>query len=69
MVPDGSVSLKQGAIAPWAKSSSPYYAQTLEAIARHYGFDMTDPWDEIRSRPSKAILHGTGEDRDRVRLQ
>ncbi len=60
VVPDGSVSLKQGAIAPWAKSSSPYYAQTLEAIARHYGFEMTDPWDDIPEAARKAILHGTG---------
>ncbi len=60
VVPDGSVSLKQGAIAPWAKSSSPYYAQTLEAIANHYGFSMTDPWDDIPEAARKAILHGTG---------
>ncbi|HEX7929784.1 MAG TPA: excinuclease ABC subunit A, partial [Sphingomicrobium sp.] len=38
IVPDDSVSLRKGAIAPWSKSSSPYYLQTLEALARHYKF-------------------------------
>ena len=61
VVPDGSLSLRQGAVAPWAKSSSPYYTQTLEAIAGHYGFEMTDPWDEIPAAARSAILHGTGK--------
>ncbi len=38
VVPDESLTLRKGAIAPWAKSSSPYYLQTLEALARHYKF-------------------------------
>ncbi|MCX5568803.1 excinuclease ABC subunit UvrA [Kaistia nematophila] len=61
VVPDGSVSLKQGAVAPWAKSSSPYYAQTLEAIARHYDFSMNEPWDKIPEAAQNAILFGTGK--------
>ncbi len=47
IVPDETVSLKKGAIAPWAKSSSPYYGQTLEALAGHYGFSMTKPWRDL----------------------
>ncbi|WP_183858009.1 excinuclease ABC subunit UvrA [Prosthecomicrobium pneumaticum] len=61
VVPDGSVSLRDGAVAPWAKSSSPYYAQTLEAIARHYEFDMAAPWDGIPDAAKTAILFGTGK--------
>ena len=45
IVPDSSLSLKKGAIAPWAKSTSPYYGQTLEALARHLGFSL----DETRA--------------------
>ena len=41
VVPDGTLALKKGAIAPWSKSTSPYYAQTLEALARKYKFKMT----------------------------
>ena len=40
VVPDPKLTLKRGAIAPWAKSSSPYYAQTLESLARHYKFKL-----------------------------
>lgn len=60
IVPDDSVSLKKGAIAPWAKSTSPYYGQTLEALARHFGFSMTKPWSELPKQAHDAILFGTG---------
>ncbi len=60
IVPDHSLTLKKGAIAPWAKSTSPYYGQTLEALARHFGFSMTKPWSELPESARKAILFGTG---------
>lgn len=60
IVPDHSLTLKKGAIAPWAKSTSPYYGQTLEALARHFGFSMTKPWSELPESAHKAILFGTG---------
>lgn len=60
IVPDPSLTLKKGAIAPWAKSTSPYYGQTLEALARHFGFAMTKPWSELPETAQKAILFGTG---------
>ncbi len=62
IVPDDSVSLKKGAIAPWAKSTSPYYGQTLEALAKHFGFSMTKPWSELPKQAHDAILFGTGTD-------
>ncbi|MEM1039494.1 MAG: excinuclease ABC subunit UvrA [Pseudomonadota bacterium] len=63
VVPDGSLSLSRGAIAPWSKSSnpSPYYAQTLQAIGKVYGFKLTTAWDEIGSDGQTAILFGTGK--------
>ena len=48
VVPDQRLSLAQGAVAPWAGSSSPYYRQTLECIAEHYGARMTVPWSDLR---------------------
>ena len=42
VVPDASLTLRKGAIAPWAKSTSPYYLQTLEALGRHYKFSLND---------------------------
>ena len=62
IVPDASLTLKKGAIAPWAKSTSPYYGQTLEALAKHFGFSMTKPWSELPQKARDAILFGTGSE-------
>ncbi|MGA9794706.1 MAG: excinuclease ABC subunit UvrA [Rhizomicrobium sp.] len=62
IVPDAEVTLRKGAIAPWSKSSSPYYLQTLEALARHYKFSLNDPWEDLNKRVKEIILYGSGED-------
>ncbi len=60
IVPEEHVSLREGAVAPWAKSSSPYYVQTLEGLGRAYGFKIGDRWRDIGEDGRNAILHGTG---------
>jgi len=62
VIPDENLSMKDGAVAPWSKSTSPYYTQTLQAIANHYGFSFFDPWNEIPKKGRDAILYGSGED-------
>ncbi len=64
VVPDGSLSLRQGAIVPWAKTgaTSPYYTQTLEALSKHYKFSMTAPWKDLPKKARDVILNGTGEE-------
>ncbi len=62
VVPDATLSLKKGAIAPWAKSSSPYYLQTLEALARHYKFSMNEAFEDLPKKAQAVILHGSGEE-------
>jgi excinuclease ABC subunit A len=62
VVPDETLTLRKGAIAPWSKSSSPYYLQTLEALARHYKFSLNDPWEDLPKKARDVILHGSGED-------
>ena len=62
VVPDKARSLKQGAIAPWAKSTSPYYGQTLDALAKHYGFKLTTPFAELPEKAREVILYGSGEE-------
>jgi excinuclease ABC subunit A len=64
VVPDANLSLRQGAIAPWAKTgaTSPYYTQTLEALAKHYKFSMTTPWKDIPKKSRDVILNGTGDE-------
>jgi len=59
VVPDHDKTLKDGAVAPWAKGPSPLYAQTLEALARHFKAKITAPWKELPKELRNAILNGT----------
>lgn len=59
IVPDQGKTLRDGAIAPWSKSSSPYYKQTLEALGKHFDFKMGDCWFELTEEAQNAILNGT----------
>ena len=61
VVPDEDKTLNDGAIAPWAGSSSPYYKQTLQALARHFDARTTTPWNKLPEKLQKAILFGTKE--------
>lgn len=61
IVPDQGKTLRDGAIAPWSKSSSPYYKQTLEALGKHFNFRMGDCWFELTDKAQDAILNGTKE--------
>jgi len=62
VVPDETLSLRKGAIAPWSKSSSPYYLQTLEALGRFYKFSLNTAWADLPKKVREIILHGSGED-------
>lgn len=61
VVPDKDLDLLNGAIAPWAKSSSPYQTQTLQALAKHYKFDLSKPWNKLTKKVHKVVLFGTGD--------
>ncbi|MGS4884039.1 excinuclease ABC subunit UvrA [Roseibium sp. MB-4] len=63
VVPDHTLSLREGAVLPWAKtgSTSPYYTQTLEALCRHYDVSMATPWKDLSPEVQDAVLHGTGK--------
>jgi len=64
VVPDETLSLARGAIAPWARTSasSPYYQQTLESLARAYRQPMTKPWKSLPEAFRNIVLYGSGED-------
>ena len=64
VVPDTALSLRNGAVAPWARTgaSSPYYAQTLEAIARHTKVAMTTPWSELPEDVRDVVLYGSSDE-------
>ena len=61
VVPDKSATLRKGAIAPWAKSSSPYYVQTLEALAKAFKFTLDAKWKDLPKKAQDVLLYGSGE--------
>ncbi|MGO9388689.1 excinuclease ABC subunit UvrA [Rhodoblastus sp.] len=61
IVPNPEMTLRKGAIAPWAKSPSPYYAQTLEALGKAFKFRMEDRWSALSPDARKIIFYGAGE--------
>ncbi|MGE0063234.1 MAG: excinuclease ABC subunit UvrA, partial [Xanthobacteraceae bacterium] len=62
VIPDRDATLRKGAIAPWAKSTSPYYTQTLEALGKHYKFTLDKKWKDLPKKTQDAILYGSGDD-------
>jgi excinuclease ABC subunit A len=63
VIPDKEKTLHHGAVAPWSRGPSPLYTQTLQALARHYGFSMDTPWFKLDDRARKVILTGTGAEK------
>ncbi|RAP43190.1 excinuclease ABC subunit A [Rhodovulum viride] len=62
VVPDAALTVYDGAIAPWRKGKSPYFRQTIEAIARHYGFQRDTPWKDLPAKVQQVFLRGSGEE-------
>ena len=59
VVPDPTLSIAEGALAPWANSASSYYEQMTEAIAERYGVDLDAPWEELTDEQREVFLYGT----------
>jgi excinuclease ABC subunit A len=60
VVPDQGLTLAQGAIAPWSKSKSPYFLQTIDALAKHYAFDKKAKWKYLPEQVKEVFLRGSG---------
>src|SRR5256885_10401544 len=62
VVPNHALSIRKGAVVPWAKSNppSPYYMQVLSSLARAYDFELDVPWASLPEEAQNVILHGTG---------
>ncbi len=63
VIPFRSKSIQEGAIEPWASSSSQYYDQLLDAVSKHYGIDLTIPFEELPQKHQEIILYGSGQER------
>jgi len=62
VVPDKKLPIGEGAFAPWGKSNSPYYIQTLESVGRHYGFKITTPYEKLPKKIQEVLLYGSGDE-------
>ncbi|MDJ0860300.1 MAG: excinuclease ABC subunit UvrA, partial [Dinoroseobacter sp.] len=62
VVPDATLTLEDGALAPWRKGKSPYFLQTIQAIAKHYDFDPKTPWKKLPEQVQQVFLRGSGDE-------
>ena len=62
VVPNTKKNLAEGAIEPWAKSTSLYYAQTLGSLAKHYKFSLDEPWKKLSQKIKDILLYGSHDD-------
>jgi len=62
VVPDQMLKISDGALAPWRKGKSPYFLQTIEAIAKHYQFDQNTRWKDLSKKVQQVFLHGSGDE-------
>src|SRR3974390_3082491 len=62
VIPDNDARVGKGAIAPWAKSSSPYYVQTLEALGKQFRFTLDTKWKDLAKKTQEALLYGTEDE-------
>ena len=60
VVPDPSLSIGEGALAPWASSASNYYEQVTQALAEMYEVDLDAPWEDLPQEQRDVFLNGTG---------
>ncbi|QWU07207.1 excinuclease ABC subunit UvrA [Heyndrickxia coagulans] len=63
VIPDASLTLNEGAIAPWEPISSQYYPQLLKAVCEHFGIDMDTPVKDLPKHQMEIILYGSGNER------
>ncbi|HEY0902091.1 MAG TPA: excinuclease ABC subunit UvrA, partial [Micavibrio sp.] len=59
VVPDPTLSVEEGAIAPWGGPFFGYYLQAMEIVARHYKFRLDVPWNKMKPEHQQILLHGS----------
>ena len=62
IIPDTDLSLREGAIVPWAKRHSVYFQQMLDSLCQHYGIDVYSPFKDLPKEIQEAFLYGSGDD-------
>ncbi|MFT6088893.1 excinuclease ABC subunit UvrA [Sulfitobacter sp.] len=67
VVPDQNLKIYDGALAPWRKGKSPYFLQTIEAIAKHYDFNKNTKWKDLPEKVQQVFLRGSGKEEIKFR--
>jgi len=67
VVPDQNLKIFDGALAPWRKGKSPYFLQTIEAIAKHYDFNKSTKWKDLPENVQQVFLFGSGKEEIKFR--
>ena len=67
VVPDQNLKIYDGALAPWRKGKSPYFKQTIEAIAKHYEFNQSTKWKDLSEKVQQVFLYGSGKEEIKFR--
>ena len=67
VVPDVTLKIADGALAPWRKGKSPYFLQTIESIAKHYGFNKNARWKDLDPKVQEVFLRGSGKEEIKFR--
>ena len=60
VVPDPSLSLRDGAVAAWSRSQF-FYPELLESVSKYFGIDMDKPWSKLTKQQQNVLLNGTGD--------
>ena len=63
VVPDENLTLREGAIAPWALNTSKLYIQTLQSLGKHYKFDIDDKFSDLSNDIKEKLLYGSGDEK------
>ncbi|GJL84444.1 MAG: UvrABC system protein A [Micavibrio sp.] len=61
VIPDPTKSIAEGAVEPWSKHFAPFYMQAMDAVAKHYKFSTTKPWNELKKEHRDIMLYGSGD--------
>ena len=62
VVPDDSLSIRDGALKPWEKRSSIYYHQMLDTISAHFKFKLSTPFKNLTKKIQEILLYGSGDE-------
>ncbi|WP_121061854.1 excinuclease ABC subunit UvrA [Chachezhania antarctica] len=67
VVPDAALKIADGALAPWRKGKSPYFLQTINSLAKHYGFKTQTKWKHLPEKVQQMFLYGSGREEIKFR--